>query len=902
MADAFDPYYQWLGIEPHDQPPHHYRLLAIEPLLENREMIAGAADRQMAHLRTFQRGPQAAESQRLLNEVSIAKVCLLNPHKKTAYDEQLRKKLAGGSGGSSRLILIGSAAAIVAIALGAAVWMLMGPADNPKVAGRDERPVVDGSADSTGAPAAPSKSDSDAAKTPRQSAGGDSGTKQPTATTPENTGPETTGTPSETPNGTKTDKTPSSTTQAPGDRGENGNNKVPTESKPPPKTGDTDGKKPTVVDEPPPKTQPGDAPRTAKLPIPELAAQQKAQTEVKTVFEYAKATGRADRLRLVGQMIDEALQTNDDRTVQFVMLRVSRDLAIKAGDVQTAFRAIDELDERFAIEAVAMRVQTVTQVLRGDLSVLERKGVVLYGLGLVDELLRSDQFQLGGRLTTQMDRAADALRDRTLIAAVDSRRKRGRALFQQYQRIEPALLILRTTPDDPQANLRVGTYRCFVQGDWQQGLTILARGSDEGLQQVANSEIARPSTATQQAALGDAWLAVAEKNEDAAVAHEMKVRAATWYRSALAGLRGFGRRKVEQQFKSLADLKSAIPQAADDVAPSGVAAAVSAQAGPYQFFESDKRVNLAQPEATILLRKDGKVVQDGKPIATWRGGDGPLTIVYLDRARGTAQLKKKNEYELSGTRRSADNRRTSVFLRRVRVVSVWEDVHSGGKVIDRLVLYSNERVNDPLGEVVWSRAAKQLRIGKTQMYLQADGRLFSGWRDEEKAHYGRWLTDGILLDTRKTARVAVAAAAAPKLSAKEEELLIATYEMIGATKDGGKKVSLTVDLNKDGRLMDHKDEIGVWTEEGGRVALRFIDPRLGVANLRLRGRSDLIGTSTGSGNARWTWEFKRVKSLGVHEVNNKKVTLYNNNRLDDPHAGKGYWYMRRNKPVLLHSW
>ena len=238
----------------------------------------------------------------------------------------------------------------------------------------------------------------------------------------------------------------------------------------------------------------------------------------------------------------------------------------------------------------------------------------------------------------------------------------------------------------------------------------------------------------------------------------------------------------------------------------------------------------------------------------------------------------------------------------MRVVGVWEDVHSGGKVIDRLVLYSNERVNDPLGEVPWSLSAKYLRIDKTQMYLQADGRLFSGWREEEKMHYGRRLMIGILIDTRKTARAAVPAAAPPKLSAKEEELLIATYEMLGATKGGEAKVSLTVDLNEDGRLMDHDDEIGLWTHDGGRVTLQFIDPRLGVANLRLRSRSDLVGGSTGSSNARWTWEFKRVKSLGTRVINNKRVTLYNNGRLDDPHAGKGYWYLRKNKPVLLNSW
>ena len=44
----------------------------------------------MAHLRTFQTGQNSTLSQRLLNEVSAARICLLNPDKKAAYDEELR--------------------------------------------------------------------------------------------------------------------------------------------------------------------------------------------------------------------------------------------------------------------------------------------------------------------------------------------------------------------------------------------------------------------------------------------------------------------------------------------------------------------------------------------------------------------------------------------------------------------------------------------------------------------------------------------------------------------------------------------------------------------------------------------------------------------------------------------
>lgn len=92
MSEHFDPYHQWLGIPAKDQPPNHYRLLAIEPFEASSDVIANAADRQMAHLRTFQTGRHGRESQELLNQVAAARICLLNPSQKAEYDRRLRSK------------------------------------------------------------------------------------------------------------------------------------------------------------------------------------------------------------------------------------------------------------------------------------------------------------------------------------------------------------------------------------------------------------------------------------------------------------------------------------------------------------------------------------------------------------------------------------------------------------------------------------------------------------------------------------------------------------------------------------------------------------------------------------------------------------------------------------------
>lgn len=90
----FDAYHELLGIAPSEQPPTHYRLLGVTQFEGTPTVIERAADRQMAHLRGFQVGKHAADSQRLLTEVSKARRILLSDTERAAYDAQLRKQLA----------------------------------------------------------------------------------------------------------------------------------------------------------------------------------------------------------------------------------------------------------------------------------------------------------------------------------------------------------------------------------------------------------------------------------------------------------------------------------------------------------------------------------------------------------------------------------------------------------------------------------------------------------------------------------------------------------------------------------------------------------------------------------------------------------------------------------------
>lgn len=87
---TFDPYLTWLGIRDPQRPPNHYRLLGLELFENDPEVIASAADRQMTYVRTYQAGQQGEHSQRLLTELTTAKLCLLKPERKRDYDSRLQ--------------------------------------------------------------------------------------------------------------------------------------------------------------------------------------------------------------------------------------------------------------------------------------------------------------------------------------------------------------------------------------------------------------------------------------------------------------------------------------------------------------------------------------------------------------------------------------------------------------------------------------------------------------------------------------------------------------------------------------------------------------------------------------------------------------------------------------------
>ena len=95
MSDTFDPYYKWLGIAPGEQR-NYYRLLGLNLFESDTDVINNLADQKIAAVRNYQNKYQT-EATNILNELSKARVTLLNPESKKSYDQSLQRELDNNS-------------------------------------------------------------------------------------------------------------------------------------------------------------------------------------------------------------------------------------------------------------------------------------------------------------------------------------------------------------------------------------------------------------------------------------------------------------------------------------------------------------------------------------------------------------------------------------------------------------------------------------------------------------------------------------------------------------------------------------------------------------------------------------------------------------------------------------
>ena len=296
---------------------------------------------------------------------------------------------------------------------------------------------------------------------------------------------------------------------------------------------------------PPTRDAPKDPPVTAgasedrRLPIPDddsqRSALKEAQDKLGPVIQQATTPG--EKRTLARQLMRAGLETEDDPVTTFILLRVGRNLAMSSGDAALVMEIAETTSELYRVDALDMKAAELARTAKYLRTREDNRRFVRAGRAVIDDFALANQYDSALDLVEQVLVSARCSDDMAQVKEVVVRKKGLEAAAKAYAEVEQALDVLERFPDNPEANMTVGMYRCCEKGDWERGLAMLALGSDPDIRAAALKELMQPAEAEDQVQAGDAWWELAESQKGGAKT-QMKQRATYWYRLALPRLNG----------------------------------------------------------------------------------------------------------------------------------------------------------------------------------------------------------------------------------------------------------------------------------------------------------------------------------------------------------------------------
>lgn len=286
--------------------------------------------------------------------------------------------------------------------------------------------------------------------------------------------------------------------------------------------------------------------RVNKLPVPTEEEERTAQALVRDLYkaDREKAKSSPQKIELAKKLLRDGLGTKDDPSGQYVLLKVAKDMAVQEGEIETAFQAIEGLAATFEIDDLEMRTNAVSSAAKVVRTKQGQQQLASKALTLIEPLVEDDRFEAAKSLSELALVTARKSADTEAIRLATIRAKETSEIEKLFQAAKAALAVLESTPNDPEANLKLGKFRCFIKQEWETGIVCLARGSNEKLMNLAIKELAAPSASEEQLKIGDAWWDLVEE-EPPYAKRALQLHATTWYKRALPSLSGLLRTKVE---------------------------------------------------------------------------------------------------------------------------------------------------------------------------------------------------------------------------------------------------------------------------------------------------------------------------------------------------------------------
>ena len=311
----------------------------------------------------------------------------------------------------------------------------------------------------------------------------------------------------------------------------------------------------------------------ARLPVPPQDKVEESLGLIRDAYEadYQAAKESGEPEQLMAQLRASAGQEADP-VRKYALLMEAENVAAAHDNYRKAVELLDARAELFRIDGLALKGDLLKRLagpkVPADLELCDQ------AMDTTREAIRYDRFSVASGAASLAVSIAKAIDREQKAAARKQRRLNGRnvvapapigvelvkkaaalqtqvtATEKSFTEYEAALEEAKTSLDDPAGDAVIGSYLCFVRGDWKAGLPALAKSNLSEFASLAANEIkltaaSGPMDPQQAFALAGNWWSAAESKgvsdeREAAI----KDHAAGFYAAIVDRLEGALEKKV----------------------------------------------------------------------------------------------------------------------------------------------------------------------------------------------------------------------------------------------------------------------------------------------------------------------------------------------------------------------
>ena len=290
-------------------------------------------------------------------------------------------------------------------------------------------------------------------------------------------------------------------------------------------------------------------PASAKVPVPEEAKIIKARSELKATYGDFNQKGKkpAEKLKLAAEFVTVSTSEKDP-ALRHALLDAARRLALEGQDVHEAVSIAAQLEGLFEVDPLALRLETLKLAGGITLPVDAWESAAELAAELANAAQVQGRLELADAASQLAVEHAAHSKSTDFKKSIKQLRDKVAAQLKLWEVVKTSEKTLETKPEDPAANLAVGKWQCLHLGDWEKGITHLAKSGDAKLATAANAE-----NDAKLVPAADAWSAAAEALTGAGKLAAQR-HALDLYQDASDKLTGLDQLKAAKRVAELTDL------------------------------------------------------------------------------------------------------------------------------------------------------------------------------------------------------------------------------------------------------------------------------------------------------------------------------------------------------------